>query len=312
MDDVTIGVGLGGGADELPEPAALFRYVERADELGIDSIWMPDHAISESPELDPTVVLTTIAARTSSVKMGPSVLTLPARNPVVVANTYANLDYLTGGCGRVIMAVGLGADPQLGEAVGFSAGERAPRLREGVEILRRLWTEDDVSYDGEFYTLDGVTVEPKPADGPLDIWIGGTSGSALKRVAEYGDGWFPASITPEEFAEKHDRLMGYCQAAGRTIERDEAGMILQTYVSSDPDRARAVRDRYLERTDRSVSTERFEQYSAFGTPADCVETIQRFVDAGCTKFVLQPAGPVSERVEQLESYSQDVIPSVTP
>lgn len=308
MDDIAIGVGFGQFDDGLPEPEWLFRYVERADELGIDSIWMPDHAISESPALDPTVVMSVIAARTQDIKMGPSVLTLPARNPVEVANTYANLDYLTGGRGRVIMGVGLGADPRLCEAMGIPPGQRADRLREAMELMRRLWTEDDVTYDGEYYQVDGVTVTPKPAQGTLDIWIGGNSDAALRRVARYGDGWFPALMPPREFGEKLDHLMGYCDEFGRTVERDEAGVILLSHLDRDGDRARRVRDRFLERRELEMSTESFEQCSAFGTPAECVETIRRYVDAGCTKFVLSPVGPPSDRIEQLERYSQAVIP----
>lgn len=308
MDDVVIGVGLGGFAGGAPEPNELFRYVERADALGIDSIWMPDHVISQSPEFDPSVLMAVIAARTTDIKMGPSVLTVPARNPVEVANTYANLDYLTGGRGRVIMAVGLGADPRLTEAIGVPADQRPGRLREAVDIMRRLWTEDDVDYAGEYYELDGVSVNPKPADGPLDIWIGGNSNAALKRVAEYGDGWFPSSVTPREFTGKLDRLMAYCDEAGRVVERDEIGMILRTHLDPDRDKAHAVRDRYLERRDRTVSRASFAEYSAFGPPADCVDTIQKYVDAGCTKFVLMPVGPPAERVDQLELYSRAVIP----
>lgn len=311
MDDIAIGVGLGQFHDGPPEPAALFRYVERADELGIDSLWMPDHVISESPELDPTVLMSVIAARTRDIKMGPSVLTLPARNPVEVANTYANLDYLTGGRGRVIMAVGLGSDPRFAGAVGIPPAERPGRLREAVEVMRKLWTEADVHYDGEYYRLDGVTVNPKPARGALDIWIGGNSDAALKRVARYGDGWFPSSIPPRVFAEKLDRLMGYCEEVGREVERDEAGIILRTHVDSDRDRALEVRDRYLERRGLDPS-DSFGESSAFGTPEECVETIRRYVDAGCTKFVLLPVGPVSERVDQLERYGREVIPEFAP
>jgi probable F420-dependent oxidoreductase len=311
MDEAVIGVGLGGFPEGLPDPEALFGYVERADELGIDSIWLPDHVVSEDPELDPSVLMSTIAARTEDIKMGPSVLTLPARNPVEVANTYANLDYLTGGRGRVIVGVGLGADPRLCEAIGVPPDERAGRLREGIEIMRRLWSEDDVEYDGDYYRLDGVTVDPKPPGGPLDVWIGGNSDAALKRVARYGDGWVPASIPPRAFEAKLERLMGYCEAVGREVERDEAGMILRTYVDPDGERAREVRDRYLEGRDRDVPVSSFEERSAFGTPAECVETIRRYVDAGCTKFVLMPVGPAAERVEQLERYARDVIPAFT-
>lgn len=308
MDDVVIGVGLGGFDDDPPEPAALYRYVERADQLGIDSIWMPDHVISETPEFEPAVLMSVIAARTTDIKMGPSVMTLPARNPVEVANTYANLDYLTGSRGRVIMAVGLGADPRLCEVMGIPAEERADRLQEAIELIRRLWTEDSVEYDGSYYQVDGVSVNPKPAHGPLDIWIGGNSDAALKRVATYGDGWFPSSIPPGVFTDKVERLMDYCAEVGREVERDEIGMIIRTHVTSDKDRARTVRDRYLGRRDLRMSMDTFDECSAFGTAGECIDTIQRYVDAGCTKFVLLPVGPTGERIEQLERYRRDVIP----
>ena len=310
--DIAIGVGVGSFDGGLPAPDELFRYVERADELGIDSLWMPDHVVSAAPELDPAVTMSVIAARTSEIKMGPSVLALPGRNPVAVANTYANLDYLTGGRGRVILAVGLGADPRLPGAVGVPPEERPGRLREAVEILRRLWTEDDVDYDGEHYQLDGVSVSPKPSGGPLDVWVGGNSDAALRRVAEYGDGWFPSGLPVRVFREKLERLMGYCEAAGRAVERDEVGLLVRTHVDPDPARAREVRDRYLEGRELRGSMAAFEASSAFGTPGECVETLRRYVDAGCTKFVLLPVGPASERVEQLERYSREVIPEVGP
>lgn len=309
MDEVVIGIGMGGFYDATPAPSELFRYVERADELGIDSIWMPDHVISETAEFDPSVLMTVIAARTSEIKMGPSVMTLPARNPVEVANTYANLDYLTGGCGRVIMAVGLGADPRLCEAIGVPSSERAPRLREAIDLIRRLWTQETVDFDGEYYQLEGVSVNPKPAQGSLDIWIGGNSDAALRRVAEYGDGWFPSSIPPAVFAEKLDRLMRYCDEADRVVERDEVGMIIRTHVTNDEAEARAVREEYIERRGRSMSMDTFEACSAFGTPEECVATIERYVEAGCTKFVLLPVGPTAERIAQVERYASEVIPA---
>lgn len=310
MSHLAIGIGAGPFGAGLPDHEWICRYVERADTLGIDSIWLPDHAISKQPGLDTTVVLSAIAARTDSIKMGPSVLTLPARNPVVVANAYATLDYLTGGCGRVIMAVGLGADPRLCELLDIPPTERPERLREGVEILRRCWTQDDVEFAGEHYNLDGVTVAPKPAGGALDIWIGGNSEAALKRVAAYGDGWFPALLPPTTFAEKLDRLMEYCASAGRVVERDEAGVIIPTHVTDDDTAARQVRERYLAGRAGELSADKLATVTAIGPPADCIETLREYVDAGCTKFVLTPVGPVEERMAQIERYADEIIPAV--
>lgn len=311
MSEIAIGVGYGNFYEGLPEPSEIFRFMDRADELGIDSIWMPDHVISSNPEIDPALLMAAIAARTSDIKMGPSVLSLPGRNPIAVANTYANLDYLTGGQGRVIMAVGLGSDPRLAGAIGFESRERAGLIREAVEILRALWTEDDVTYRGDYYEFENVSVNPKPNNGSLDIWVGGNSEYALRRVAEFGDGWLPSVITPEKFEAKLTTLMEYCEEAGRVVERDEAGVMLRAHVDSDPARAEQIRDRYLANRSRSIDKEAFDACSAFGTPEECIATIERYIGAGCTKFVLLPVGPMDERVSQIETYHHDVITELT-
>jgi alkanesulfonate monooxygenase SsuD/methylene tetrahydromethanopterin reductase-like flavin-dependent oxidoreductase (luciferase family) len=174
-----------------------------------------------------------------------------------------------------------------------------------------LWTENNVNYDGDYYQLDNVTVNPKPSDGPLDIWIGGNSDAALKRIAEYGDGWFPSMITPETFSEKLNRLMRYCNDVGREVERDEAGVILLSHVDENPERAQNIQNKHLAQQDFDIPDEVFDKCTAFGTPAECVETIERYIGAGCTKFVLMPVGSHTERIEQIEYYSKSVIPEVS-
>src|SRR5262249_5775128 len=199
MHAIKIGIGFGSWRLGLPSPKLICEYAERAEDLGIDSIWLSDHVVSRQPHLEIACVMALFAARTKRIKMGPSVLTLPARDPVQVARTYATLDYLSGGCGRVIMAVGLGSDPRDSLAWCGPAEERAGRLEEGVTVLRKLWSGTQVTHEGKFYRFTDVTIEPRPARGPLDIWIGGRSNPALRRVAKYGDGWFPSFVTPEEF-----------------------------------------------------------------------------------------------------------------
>src|SRR5215470_12993838 len=144
--NVRIGIGFGLFVGGLPDAATICSYAERAEDLGIDSIWLSDHLVSRRPSLEIASVMALFAARTQRIKMGPSVLTLPARHPVEVAKTYASLDYLSGGRRRVIMAVGLGNDPRDCLACGVQPKERAGRLEEGVAILRRLWTETHVTH----------------------------------------------------------------------------------------------------------------------------------------------------------------------
>jgi probable F420-dependent oxidoreductase len=306
MSGITIGIGFGGGRLGLPSPDTICAYAERAEDLGIDSIWLSDRIVGREPHLDIACIMALFAARTRRIKMGPSVLTLPARDPVQVARTYATLDYLTGGCGRVIMAVGLGSSPRDCLACGVPSNERAPRLEESVDVLRKLWAGPRVTHHGRFYRFDDVTIEPRPAKGHLDIWIGGRTDAALRRVARYGDGWFPSFITPGEFQDGMQRLVGYGTHHGRTIDRREAGVVLLTYATADRQRAESLLQ--LVAANFELPPESMAVRCAIGTPAQCVERIHNFVEAGCTKYVLFPLAPPDELLSQIEQYGREIIP----
>jgi probable F420-dependent oxidoreductase len=305
MSGIKIGIGFGSRLG-LPSPETLCAYAERAEDLDIDSIWLSDRVTSAQPQLDISCVMALFAARTTRIKMGPSVLTLPARHPVEVARAYATLDYLTGGCGRVIMAVGLGTDPRDCEACGVPAEERAGRMAEGVEILRKLWSDARVTHHGRYYHFDDVTIEPRPARGPLDVWIGGRTDLALRRVARYGDGWFPSFITAEEFRRGMQALIGYGAARGRTIDPREAGTLILSYVTDDRPRAAALLQ-LAAATFKATPAEMAER-CAIGDVDACAARIQAYVDAGCTKFVLFPLAPPDELIGQIELYGQRLIP----
>lgn len=301
-----IGIGFGLWRLGMPSPEAICGYAERAEDLGLDSIWLSDHMVSRRPTLEISCVMAMFAARTKKIKMGPSVLTLPARNPVEVAKTYASLDYLTGGSRRIIMAVGLGSDPRDCLAAGVPEKERGGRMAEGVAVLRKLWSGPNVTHEGKYYRFTDVTIEPRPAHGPLDIWIGGRTPLALQRVARYGDGWFPSFITPDEFRGGIEQLQTLGRERGREIESDEAGTVLLAYIS--PDRRRATE--MLEATAKSLGlpADALAERSAFGTAEEVVERLHAYVAAGCTKYVLWPVGEATELVEQIEHYGRAIVP----
>lgn len=306
MGAIKIGIGFGGGRLGLPSPEAIGAYAERAEDLGIDSIWLSDRVVGPHPHLDIACVMALIAARTKRIKMGPSVLTLPARDPVHVARTYATLDYLTGGCRRVIMAVGLGSDARDCLACGVPKSERAARMEEGVAVLRKLWSAAGVTHHGRFYHFDDVTIEPRPANGPLDVWIGGRTNAAIERVAKYGDGWFPSFISPAEFRTGMERLVACGAERGRTIDPGEAGVLLLAHATDDRARAQAILELAAAgfKQPPAVMAER----CAIGAPAAIAERIQTFAAAGCTKYVLFPLAPPDELVPQIEQYGRRVIP----
>jgi probable F420-dependent oxidoreductase len=176
----------------------LFDLADFCEKSDIDSIWLSDRLSSPVPVPEVMTSLAAIAARTQKLKFGPSVLVLPYRTPVVAAKEMATIDWLSRG--RLFPAVGVGVElPREFDASGVPFKERGRRTDEAIRVMRLLWTEDEVSYQGEFFKLDRVTVFPKPWQTPPPIWIGGKSEAAQKRTARLGDGWIPSFITPEEF-----------------------------------------------------------------------------------------------------------------
>ena len=305
MSGVKIGIGFGLWRSGLPEPQTLCAYAEMAEEVGLDSLWLSDHIVTRNPTLDINCLFAMIAGRTRRLKMGPSVLTLPARHPVHVAKTYATLDYISEG--RMIMAVGSGSDVRDLEASGVRPQERGRRLDEGIEILRRLWTESHVTHHGEFYHFDDVTIEPKPRKGSLDIWIGGKSDAILKRVVRLGDGWFPALTSPQEFQRDMDKLMAFGEQYGRPMNPREAGVLLLTHVSEDREAAWRTVEPQLRGL--PMPPEEVAARCVVGPAAECIEKLQAFVEAGCVKFVLRPACPPSEVMSQIELYGSKILPA---
>lgn len=304
MERIRIGLGFGQWKNGLPTPELLCNYAEAAEAVGLDSIWLSDRIVSPDPALDITCVFAMIAARTKRVKMGPNVLTLPARHPVHVARTYATLDYVSNG--RMVMAVGSGGDPRDLAASGIPAEQRGRRLEEGIGILRRLWTESHVTHHGEFYHFDDVTIEPKPRKGSLDIWIGGKSEAILKQVVRLGDGWFPTLTSPAEFSSDMAKLATFGEEYGRKIDADEAGVLLMTYVSDNRKEAWESIAPFLRGL--KMSEAEVAARCLVGPAEECIATIQKFVEAGCTKFVLRPSCSPGQVMEQIELYGKTILP----
>jgi probable F420-dependent oxidoreductase len=304
MSGIKVGIGFGVWSYGLPEPEMICRYAETAEAAGLDSIWLSDHIVTRNPNLDITCLFAMIAARTRHLKMGPSVLTLPARNPVHVAKTYATLDYISQG--RMIMAVGSGSDLRDLKASGVPTEERGKRLDEGIEILRKLWSQSNVSHHGRFYDFDDVTIEPKPRKGSLDIWIGGKSDAILKRVVRLGDGWFPALTSPSEFKRDMDKLMVFGEEYGRPINPREAGVLLLTHVNEDREAAWKTVAPLLRGL--PMPPEEVAARCIVGPLEECLEKLQQFVEVGCVKFVLRPACPPDQILGQIETYGSEIVP----
>src|SRR2546428_2798679 len=230
MKHVKVGVGFGLFRLGLPSVDTIVEVAEQAEEWGLDSFWLSDHLLAPSPELDVVATLSLLASRTSRIKLGPSVFLLNLRHPLVAAKSFATLDYLSQG--RIVMAVGTGANLADYAACGIPTEGRGRRLDEGIIVLRKAWTEPNVSFHGKYFNFDNVTIEPRPVrrtnndSGTIDIWVGGRSDAALKRTARLADGYFASFQTAEEFARNMATIRNYAIQFGRANARIESGLIL--------------------------------------------------------------------------------------
>jgi probable F420-dependent oxidoreductase len=165
---------------------------------------------------------------------------VPEHNPLVLAKVVATLDFLSGG--RALLGVGIGWLEEEFQAIGVPWERRAQRTREYIDSMRRLWGEEVSSYHGEFVKFDGVRSNPKPVNGAkLPVFFGGETGPALRRVAEYGDGWCGFNLMPEEAEAKIKRIEDLLKANGR--KRSDVELAVSPYTKPiKPDDLKRYRD----------------------------------------------------------------------
>jgi probable F420-dependent oxidoreductase len=249
--------------------------------------------------------LAAIAARTTRLKFGPSVVVLPYRTPVVAAKEMATVDWLSQG--RLFPAVGVGVElPREFDASGVPFAERGRRTDEAIRVMRLLWTQNEVSFQGEFYKLDRVSIFPKPWQTPPPIWIGGKSEAAMRRTARLGDGWIPSLITPEELRAGVQKVQELAAAAGRQVPEDHFGTLISYAIAPTDEAALALAQPYIQRGRVDDATMR--QCTAFGPVGRLLEKVEEYVKRGASKFILRPLCPPDRMLEQLASVAEHVCP----
>lgn len=291
-------IGFGLGTQGLRQPEEHFgTVVDALERLRFDSLWLSERITGEAP--DPVVGMAFAAGRTRRLKFGMSVMVLPGRNPILVAKAMASLDRLSGG--RLLPAFGLGvADPREQQAFGVERGERAAWFDEALPLLRRLWEEDEVDHHGPRFHYERVTVRPKPVQAPLEVWLGGRAPSELRRAGRLSDGWLPSFCTPEDARLGRKVVEEAAAGAGREIDPEHFG-VLVTYART------AIPDRLVQ----AVATRRPgldpAELVPVGFPALQV-TLERFVEAGSSKFVVVPAQEPTDWAAELEELAAEVLP----
>jgi probable F420-dependent oxidoreductase len=230
------------GIGRLTNPAWVKTLATTVERLGFSTIWAPEHVVllkeyasrypysagefpmpTATPIGDPFIMLTYAAACTSRIRLATGVCLVPEHNPVVLAKVVATTDLLSDG--RLVLGTGIGWLQEEFDAIGVPWERRAQRVREYVEAMRALWAGDVVSYSGEFVNFRGAQSYPKPANNKgVPVWFGGESGPALRRVAEYGDGWIGFNLLPDEAAPKIKRIHELMKLSGRDPAEVELGV----------------------------------------------------------------------------------------
>lgn len=280
----------------------LCDMLERSD---VDSIWLSDRLSSPAPVPEVMTTLAAIAARTTRLKFGPSVVVLPYRTPVVAAKEMATVDWLSQG--RLFPAVGVGVElPREFDASGVPFAERGRRTDEAIRVMRLLWTQDEVTFQGDFYKLDRVSIFPKPWQTPPPIWIGGKSEAAMRRTAGLGDGWIPSFITPDEMRAGVQKVHDLAGAAGRQVPEDHFGTLINYAIADSEATALALAQPYVPRGRVDEATMR--QCTAFGPAGRLIEKVEEYVKAGASKFILRPLCPPDRMLDQLALVGEQVCP----
>ncbi|MFI5400647.1 MAG: LLM class flavin-dependent oxidoreductase [SAR324 cluster bacterium] len=302
----TVAVGLGLMEFPFSGAAAYWRWVDLCEAGGVDSIWQTDRLVSRDPILECMTTMAALAGRTRKLKFGMNVVSMALRDPVLLAKQCATIDVLSEG--RLLPGFGIGspAGPEW-TALDVDTHTRGKKTDEGLEIVRRLWTEDRVDFSGVHYRLRGASISPKPVQPEMPMWIGGSSAAAIRRTARFGTGWQGGPEAPVEAGAAIAGIQAAAAKAGRSIEEDHygAGFPFRFGRADDAGMARLM-DAYRERTGRDPLG-----YFAIGDAAAIVTRIAEYIAAGVSKFILRPAARGDADVtEQTRRLVEEVLPLV--
>jgi probable F420-dependent oxidoreductase len=288
-------------AGEIDRPK-IRRFLERAEALGFESAWVVEQVLGAIPSLEPVELLAWAAAVTERMRLGTAVLLTPLRSPVHLAKSLATVDQLSDG--RLDVGVGIGGSTKVYPAFGITADRRVARFNEGIRLMRALWTESRVTFQGEFWQLENAALEPKPRQRPHPpLWIGAHHPDALRRAVQWGAGFMGAgSATTAAFAREMDVVRRLLAEARRDPATLEVGK--RVYVAVDRDRDRAGRRLAEYFAAFYGRAELAAEVSVWGPADQVVAGLREVADAGARILMLNP---VFDEVEQLEILAADVV-----
>jgi len=293
-------------ADGTFDPAGLRGYLAQAEALGFESAWTQEQVLGSIPLLEPIETLTYAAACNERLRLGCAVLVTPLHNPVHLAKRLSTLDQLSRG--RLEVGVGTGGRGRMFSAFGVDPASLVARFNEGLRLMKALWTQPRVTFEGRFWRLDGAAMEPKPFQKPAPpIWFGGSHPAALRRAVAHGDGFFGAgSTTTAQFADQVRIVRDALERQGR----DAAGFRIakRVYIAVDEDADRA-RQRVSDALVRLYGDygKGLLPVAVYGPPGACVRGLREVAEAGAELILLNP---LFDAAAQMERLAAEVVPEL--
>ena len=293
-------------------PAGFRAYFERAEAFGVyESAWAQEMTLGPSPQLAPLEAMTYAAACTSSLRLGCTVFVTTLHSPVQLAKDLATLDQVSGG--RVEVGVGSGGPRRPFAAYGIPADRYLARFTEGIRLMKALWTEPSVTFDGEFWQLKGAAMEPKPYQKPHPrLWFGGSAEAAVRRGVRLCDGFFGAGSSPTAaFASQVATARAAVADLGLRVGfgPGEFPIAKRVYIAIDPSDGSRARQRINDALARMYGQRvpAIESAAIAGTLPECVSAVRAVIDAGAEMVLFTPLFEVPEHMEQV---AMELIPQL--
>jgi probable F420-dependent oxidoreductase len=286
----------------LTKPEYVINFAKKCEAMALHSLWIIDRIAYDN--LEPLTVLAAAAGATARIRLGTSVLLPALRHPTLLAKMAATLDFISNG--RLTLGVGFGSRENDFTAVEIPYEGRGSRAVEAIQLMKRIWTGDNVTYKGKFFDVRNLTIGPKPVQNSIPIYTGGSADIALKRAGSWADGYICGSSAIAEFRVIWEKIASYAAAAGRNPDGIEKASL--AFMAINDDKAKAVKavEEYTMRYYGRIRTA-VEPVSIVGSPDQCVEKIHYFFSKGLDTLIIGVADPDPR---QLDLFAEKVLPKV--
>jgi probable F420-dependent oxidoreductase len=276
---------VGPHAGSLSGPQVV-AFAESLEAAGFDGLWLSDLPVA--PVLDPQLGLALAAGRTGRLRLGANIVPL-GRNPFLLAKELAQLDQISGGRLLLSFVTGLG-QPGERQALGLNGARRGDVLEEVLGLVRSWWAGETVDHRSERWTFDHLAPAARPVQDPLEVWLGGRGPQALDRVGRIADGWLGAQLTPVEAGPARRQIQEAAHRAGREVDPEHFGMsIPYAHVAPGADLLGPLAARRPDLDPLALVPVGWAGLRGF---------IERYVEAGLSKFVVRPLEPVDSWAEE--------------